>query len=103
MPLLKQSFVKLRDRNGADEAGRPGIRGPSLLRAAAAHRIRVGLTGLAAIFLIVLIAAAGVRPTRSMAAVESQAEPLAVLGLAPGAGQTADASGAPPPPRPSRT
>jgi hypothetical protein len=46
-------------------------------------RLRWGLTGLAAVFLIVLAAAAGLRPTGR----EEQpgtGEPLAVLGVAPG-------------------
>lgn len=52
----------------------------------AAQRVRVGLTGLAAIFLLVLVAAAGLRPTESMATPQATDEPLAVLGVAPGAG-----------------
>ncbi len=45
--------------------------------------MRWGLTGLAAVFLIVLVAAVGLRPTGR----EEQpgtGEPLAVLGVAPG-------------------
>lgn len=49
------------------------------------QRVRVGLTGLAFIFLLVLIAAAGLRPDRSVAPAEAQAETLAMLGVAPGA------------------
>lgn len=49
------------------------------------QRVRVGLTGLAFIFLLVLIAAAGLRPNRSMAPTEPHAETLAMLGVAPGA------------------
>lgn len=65
---------------------------------AVAQRIRVGLTGLAAIFLLVLVAAVGVRPGQSVARDQAgmdarrtgpvaagQAEPLAVLGVAPAA------------------
>lgn len=55
-------------------------------RAGSGQRIRLGLTGLAAIFLLVLIAAAGLRPDQSRAASETAGEPLAVLGVAPGAG-----------------
>lgn len=46
-------------------------------------RLRWGLTGLAGVFLIVMIAAASLQPTRR----ETQpgtGEPLAVLGVAPG-------------------
>lgn len=49
------------------------------------QRVRVGLTGLAFIFLLVLIAAAGLRPDRSGARTEAHAETLAMLGVAPGA------------------
>jgi hypothetical protein len=55
------------------------------INAAAAHRIRTGLTGLAAIFLLVMFAAAGLRPSPTAVAVEAPAEPLAMLGVAPGA------------------
>ncbi len=51
------------------------------------QRVRVGLTGLAFIFLLVLITAAGLRPGRSVAPAEAQGETLAVLGVAPGADQ----------------
>ncbi len=50
------------------------------------QRVRIGLTGLAIVFLLVLIAAAGLRPNRSMAPADSQGETLAVLGVAPGPG-----------------
>lgn len=50
------------------------------------QRVRIGLTGLAIIFLLVLIASAGLRPNRSMAPAGSQGETLAVLGVAPGPG-----------------
>jgi hypothetical protein len=57
------------------------------VNAAAAHRIRMGLTGLATVFLLVMFAAAGMRPTpTAAAAVAPPAESLAVLGVAPGAG-----------------
>lgn len=58
------------------------------------QRVRVGLTGLAAIFLIVVAAAAGLRPEASPAAAASNGdahgETLAVLGVAPGSGNEAE-------------
>ncbi len=70
------------------------------------QRIRIGLTMLAAIFLVVLVAAAGMRPHRSVAPADSAGEPLANMGLAPGAGHAdaaaATATQAAPPPRPVR-
>lgn len=52
------------------------------------QRVRAGLTGLAAIFLMVLIAAAGLKPARPGPHVGMAARPpsetLAVLGVAPG-------------------
>jgi hypothetical protein len=77
-----------------------------LIGAAAAQRVRWGLTGLAAIFLLFLVASAGMRPAASAAPVDSQAEPLAVLGVAPGPGPAKfDAQGQPrqAAPRPSHT
>ena len=77
-----------------------------LIGAAAAQRVRWGVTGLATIFLLFLVASAGMRPVASAAPVDSQAEPLAVLGVAPGPGPSAfDAKGQPRPPalRPART
>ncbi|WP_439532952.1 hypothetical protein [Polymorphobacter sp.] len=52
------------------------------------QRARLGVTGLAAVFLLVLAAAVLVRPEAGRSAVGHQAqaanaEPLAVLGLAP--------------------
>ena len=47
------------------------------------ERLRWGLTGLAAVFLIVMVAAAGLRPT-GREAKPGTGEPLAVLGVAPG-------------------
>jgi hypothetical protein len=47
------------------------------------ERLRWGLTGLAAVFLIVLAAAAGLRPT-GRDDKPGTGEPLAVLGVAPG-------------------
>ncbi|MEY2882355.1 MAG: hypothetical protein RL490_79 [Pseudomonadota bacterium] len=70
------------------------------------ERVRVGLTGLAAIFLLILVVAAGVRTTPAPKTMSNEApgESLAVLGVAPGAGSGATAPNPPPPPpRPSRT
>ena len=73
------------------------------------QRVRAGLTGLAAIFLMVLIAAAGIKPNRSAPPV-AHGETLAVLGVAPGSGgepdrkavsQTREASPRPPAKRPT--
>lgn len=47
------------------------------------ERLRWGLTGLAAIFLIVMIAAAGLRPVGNQDK-PGTGESLAVLGVAPG-------------------
>lgn len=55
-------------------------------RTCTAKRVRVGLTGLAAILLMVMVAAAGMRPARSVAPVDGQGETLAVLGVAPSSG-----------------
>jgi len=55
-------------------------------RSFTAQRVNAGLTGLAAIFLIVVSAAAGVRTTRPATPVDPQAETLAVLGVAPSSG-----------------
>jgi hypothetical protein len=55
-------------------------------RSPGAHRINIGLTLLALIFLIVMVAAAGVRANRSSVAVSPRGETLAVLGVAPGSG-----------------
>ncbi|MGL4541093.1 MAG: hypothetical protein ACRCUI_01120 [Polymorphobacter sp.] len=73
------------------------------------QRVRVGLTGLAAIFLLVVIAAAGLKPAARIVQPQGQGETLAVLGVAPSSGsefKTADPQPAPPakaPTRPSRT
>lgn len=90
MSLLKYKFGN-REVGEADAKAPDAVSCAARLRAAAEHRIRVGLTGLAAIFLLVLVAAAGLRPTQSLAAADTQAEPLAVLGVAPGAGPAATA------------
>jgi hypothetical protein len=81
MSLLKRKF-------GATQPGQAALSGDPLVmsdRVGSGQRIRVGLTGLAAIFLLVLIAAAGLRPGQSRAAQETTGDPLAVLGVAPGA------------------
>jgi hypothetical protein len=52
---------------------------------ASGQRVRVGLTGLAAIFLLVLVATAGLRPGVQRSAPQAADEPLAVLGVAPAA------------------
>ena len=48
------------------------------------QRVRAGLTGLAAIFLIVMIGAASLKPHRAVAPSGGQGETLAVLGVAAG-------------------
>lgn len=72
---------KIGEQNSA-QAGAPAS------RLGAGQRVRVGLTGLAAIFLLVLVAAAGLRPKETSAMSKAADEPLAVLGVAPGAGPT---------------
>ncbi len=62
---------------------------------------------MAAIFLMVLAVAAGIKPAQSLAGAGSPGEPLAVLGVAPGSGPAAtlpahDAAPAKPSIRPSR-
>jgi len=42
------------------------------------------MTGLAFVFMLLLVAAAGMRPDRSVAPANAQGETLAVLGVAPG-------------------
>jgi hypothetical protein len=76
----------LRSKIGGQEAEKAGAQAPRL---GAGQRVRVGLTGLAAIFLLVLVAAAGLRPTETSAMSKAADEPLAVLGVAPGAGSAA--------------
>ncbi len=50
------------------------------------QRVRVGMTGLAFVFMLLLVAAAGMRPDRSVAPAGAQGETLALLGVAPGSG-----------------
>lgn len=64
------------------------------------ERLRLGLTGLGAIFLIVMVVAAGLKPASRVAEHDRQGESLAVLGVAPGAGQAETPSEAPVPPKP---
>lgn len=63
------------------------------------ERVRVGLTGLGLILLLVFIAAAGMRPTRSVTPANSAGETLSVLGVAPGEGAPAHLSANPAPTR----
>ena len=76
MSLLRSKNIE----QDSAQAGAPAS------RLGAGQRVRVGLTGLAAIFLLVLVAAAGLRPTETAAMSRAADEPLAVLGVAPGAG-----------------
>lgn len=62
-----------------------------------AQRIRIGLTSLAVVFLIVLVASAITRASRSdsgnsvtQATSNEPSEPLAELGVAPGASDTSN-------------
>ena len=66
-----------------------------------AQRIRIGLTSLAVVFLIVLVASAITRASRSdnansvtQATSNEPSEPLAELGVAPGASDTENNSAA---------
>jgi hypothetical protein len=66
---------------------------------AGGQRVRVGLTGLAAIFLLVLVATAGLRPGVHRGAPQAADEPLAVLGVAPAAPDDRPPVTAPAPPQ----
>ena len=55
----------------------------AVVAARSGERLRWGLTGLAAIFLVVMIAAAGLQPA-SRTERPGSGESLAVLGVAPG-------------------
>lgn len=70
-------------------------------RGRGSERLRWGLTGLAAIFLLVLIAAAGLRPAAPARQEAPQGEPLAVLGVAPGAAPADAAPASRPAPAPA--
>ncbi|MFZ4110004.1 MAG: hypothetical protein ACOYKQ_05985 [Polymorphobacter sp.] len=85
MSLLKRKFGATHENLAASAGGHDA----SVDRVGGDQRIRVGLTGLAAIFLLVLVAAAGLRPGPAGPAPEATGEPLAVLGVAPGAGLSA--------------
>ena len=67
-----------------------------------AQRIRIGLTSLAVVFLIVLVASAITRASRgetansvNQATTNESSEPLAELGVAPGGSETENNSTAP--------
>ena len=70
--------------------------------AANGQRIRIGVTMLATIFLLVLVAAAGMRPDRSMAPADAQGDPLAQLGVAPSSAHEAAQRSDSPAAKPSR-
>lgn len=95
MSLPQRIFDAIKPAPGAPETTDASTR-VQLYRVDAAQRIRVGLTGLAAIFLLVLIAAAGMRPSASLTPQDVHGEPLAVLGVAPGAGSAAQVNDAQP-------
>jgi hypothetical protein len=66
-----------------------------------AQRIRIGLTSLAVVFLIVLVASAITRASRgetanniAQATTNEPSEPLAEIGVAPGASETQNNSAA---------
>ncbi|MFZ4689296.1 MAG: hypothetical protein ACOYLS_08665 [Polymorphobacter sp.] len=99
MSLLKYSF-------GAKESGPLAplpVDDGKAVTASGGSRARVGLTGLAAIFLLVLVAAAGLRPEATATAREPLAEPLAVLGVAPGAAPATAPAARTVPAAPART
>lgn len=58
------------------------------------QRVRFGLTGLAAIFLLVVVAAAGLKPAARTSQPQGQGETLAVLGVAPSSGSEIKAADA---------
>jgi hypothetical protein len=69
------------------------------LAGSSAQRIRIGLTGLAVAFLVVLLASVITRASRddvsnatSQASENEPSEPLAQLGVAPGASDTSNNS-----------
>jgi hypothetical protein len=101
----KRGSMPLQRRTAQKDGGSLSPAHASILRTATAQRVRWGLTGLATIFLMVLIAAAGVKPAQSLAPRGAPGEPLAVLGVAPGAGPTAFRPAHAPEPtvRPTRT
>ena len=87
MSLLKSAgAAQLQNESAACGRGAAARTAERVIRVAAAQRVRWGLTGLAAIFLLVLVVSAGMRPAASVAPVDAHGEPLAVLGVAPGPG-----------------
>jgi len=66
------------------------------------ERIRVGLTGLGLILLLVFIAAAGMRPTRSLTPANSGGETLSVLGVAPAEGHVSSKPASAPKAKPTQ-
>jgi hypothetical protein len=84
MSLLQRTF-------GDSAPGNSSLRKTAKrLHLSNAHRIRVGLTGLGAIFLFVMISAASLQPSAAVSLPEPP-ESLAVLGVAPGASPSAAA------------
>ena len=71
------------DQDNSGTAPRAGASIDSRSGSRTGDRLRWGLTGLAAVLLIVMVAAAGLRPTGREAR-PGTGEPLAVLGVAPG-------------------
>jgi hypothetical protein len=63
------------------------------------QRVRVGLTGMAAILMLVLIAAIGFKTSPNIKPLKGQSETLAVLGVAPSSGVEPAATRAPVEPR----
>jgi hypothetical protein len=61
----------------------------------------MGLTGLAFVFLIVMVAAAGLRPFHEESAPKAKEETLATLGVAPGADEVKPPAQLPPPQPPA--
>jgi hypothetical protein len=68
-----------------DHGELPPLAAASRRKPPSGERLRWGLTGLAAIFLIVMIAAAGLKPVAD-GEKPGTGESLAVLGVAPGPG-----------------
>jgi hypothetical protein len=77
-----EQTVSLPDMTRADAPRGPVPRAAGTA-ARSGDRLRWGLTGLAAIFLLVMIAAAGLRPA-ARSERPGEGESLAVLGVAPG-------------------
>ena len=76
------------------EAGHSFVEGMPYQAGSSAQRIRIGLTGLAAAFIIVMFASAISKSSRdnntngvTQAASNEPSEPLAELGVAPGASE----------------